>query len=236
MAEVTEVVAPVPRRESWTKAGPVVSHLDETEITALEERTTATSADPSPLGLWALATGTWILGTVFGGAFPSSAFMGTFPVLLIFAGIAQFIAGLFAFRRTNVLWATAFCCLGSLYVTTAVFFLLAAGQAFPNAGDATIMQGFLLESFAFISLALAVAALPTNLAVFSVFACLTVGYALTGIPFLNGNYDVAGWAIIRDIGGWFLVAAGFFAFYTGMAIVVNSIWNRTVVPLGGVVH
>ncbi len=233
---MTEVVAPLPRRESWTKAGPVVSHMDETEITALEERTTATSADPSPLGLWALATGTWILGTVFGGAFPSSAFMGTVPALLIFAGLAQFIAGLFAFRRTNVLWATAFCSFGALYVATSLFFIMSANQGFPNGGDATILQGFFLESFAFIALALAIAALPTNLAVFSVFACLTVGYALTGIPFLKGNYDAAGWTIIRDIGGWFLVAAGFFAYYTGMAVVVNSIWNRTVMPLGGEAH
>ncbi len=230
---MADVVAPLPRRENWTKAGPIISHLEETEITAIEERASATVADPTPLGLWALATGTWIAGTVFGGAFPSTSLIGVMPALLIFAGIAQFIAGLFAFRRTNVLMATAFCCFGSLYVTTAVFLMLQASGNFTNPGDIVILQGFLWESFAFIALALAAAALPTNLAIFSVFACLAVGYALTGIPFLSTAYNTSGWAIIHDIGGWFLVAAGFFAYYTGMAIVVNSIWNRTMLPLFG---
>jgi succinate-acetate transporter protein len=32
---------------------------------------------------------------------------------------------------------------------------------------------------------------------------------------------------------WFLVASAFFASYTGAAVVVNSTWKRTVLPIGG---
>jgi len=38
---------------------------------------------------------------------------------------------------------------------------------------------------------------------------------------------------IGNIGGWFLVASAFFAYYTGMALVVNSSWKRTIFPIGG---
>ena len=48
-------------RETWTKAGPVVTRMPDDEVLALEERTMATVGDPSPMGLWAFATGTWIV-------------------------------------------------------------------------------------------------------------------------------------------------------------------------------
>jgi len=112
-------VTPLPKRESWTKSGPVVSHLPQDEIEFLEERATATIAAPAPLGLWDFATGTWITGTVIAGMFPPTALTATIPVLLIFAGLTQFIAGLFAFRRANVLSATAFCSFGAFNVLTA---------------------------------------------------------------------------------------------------------------------
>ena len=60
-------------------------------------------ADPGPLGLWAFATGTWIAGAAIGGAFPEDAFATTIPIILIFAGLVQFIAGLLEYRRTNML-------------------------------------------------------------------------------------------------------------------------------------
>lgn len=89
------------RRENWTKSGPVVSHLPGEEIESLEERAAATIADPTSLGLWGFATGTWVIGTVLAGVFPASALTATIPVLVVFAGLAQFIAGLFAYRRAS---------------------------------------------------------------------------------------------------------------------------------------
>jgi succinate-acetate transporter protein len=107
-------------QENWTRSGPVVSRLPHDEIEALEDRAAATIADPAPLGSWGFATGTWITGTVIAGVFPVNAFTATIPVLLVFAGFSQFTAGLFAFRRANILAATAFCSFGSFNVLTAL--------------------------------------------------------------------------------------------------------------------
>jgi succinate-acetate transporter protein len=230
---MAETVTQLRRRETWTKGGPVVSTLEGSEIAAIEDRAAAAIADPAPLGLWAFATGTWILGTVIGGAFPESTTKAAAPVLLIFAGLAQFIAGLFAFRRTNVLAATAFTCFGSFNVTAAVIFGLQAGKVLGTNGNDVVLEGFLLESFAFIAFALMVAAARMNLALVAVLGTLGVGYALSGIPDLVNSVNGSGWAILRDIGGWFLVASALFAYYAGMALVVNSIWSQTVLPLGG---
>lgn len=228
MAEASNLL----KHESWTKSGPVVSRLPDEEIESLENRAVATVADPAPLGLWAFATGTWITGTVLAGVFPAGALTATIPVLLVFAGFGQFIAGLFAFRRANVLAATAFCSFGSFNVLTALFFALQARGVLAATGDPMVLQGLVLLSFGFIAFALTLAALPTNAALVLTLGLLAVGYVLTGIAALGGVTGT-GKTIVAGLGGWFLVASAFFAYYTGMALVVNSSWCRTVLPIGG---
>lgn len=224
----TNTVLQLPKHESWTKAGPVVSHMDETEISILGERAVASIADPSALGLWGFATGTWMTGTIIAGLFPESAFTAVVPVLLVFAGLTQFIAGLFAFRRVNILAATAFCAFGAFNITTAFVFSLQAAGTLAASGAPVVLQGFLLESFGFIALALTVAALRTNAALVLVLGTLCVGYVLAGVHNLYSGLTTAG-----EVGGWFLIASAALAFYTGAALVVNSAWNRTVLPIGG---
>ena len=230
---MANTVVNLQKRNNWTKGGPVVSHLNDDEISMLEERASATIADSSSLGLFGFATGTWMTATVLAGVFPASALTAPIPVLLVFAGLTQFIAGLFAFRRTNVLAATAFCSFGAFNVTTATVFAMQAHGTLATTGAPIVLQGFLLESFGFIAFALTMAALRTNAALVIVLGTLSVGYFLSGIPNLANAVGTPGWSVVQSIGAWFLVASAFFAFYTGMALVVNSTWNATVLPLGG---
>ena len=254
-------------RETWTKAGPVVTRMPDDEVLALEERAMATVGDPSTMGLWAFATGTWIIGTVIGGAFgaPAAAtaqaggtaaaaavaatvpgqliplgttvfspFSAVVPVLLFFTGIAQFIAGLFAYRRASPLMATAFCCFGAFAVSAAFAFLMQAWGYLPTpmSGHAQVLLGFLYESFGFIAFALALAAMGINTATVGWLGTLCVGFALAGIPNLAA-VQTGGWMVIGNIGGWFMVASAAFAYYLGMALIVNSSSRRVVMPIGG---
>ncbi len=188
------------------------------------------------------------MGTVIGGAFgaPAAAmaqaggapvvnlFTGVVPVMLFFTGIAQFIAGLFAYRRASPLMATAFCCFGAFAVSAAFAFLLQAWGLLPTpmSGSAQVLLGFLYESFGFIAFALAVAAMGMNSTAVAWLGTLCIGFVLAGIPNL-ANAQTGGWMVLGNIGGWFLVASAFFAYYLGMAIVVNSCSMRPVMPIGG---
>ncbi len=223
----------IARHASWTKAGPVVSRLPDDEIQVLEERAVATVADASTLGLFGFATGTWMIATVMGGLLPADGLAGSAPVLLIFAGLAQFIAGLFAYRRAHALAGTAFCCFGAFNVTIAMTFLFQGAALVPTTPAASLLLGFLLISFGFIALALAAAALRVNAALVAVFGLLCVGYVLTGIPHLSAPAPTGGPGIVALIGSCFLLASALCAYYAGAALIVNSTWNRTVLPLGG---
>lgn len=226
-------VAHIHEHERWSQSGPVTTTIEDEQLSIMAQRSMATVGAPEPMGLWAFATGTWIVGLVLAGAMPASTAPATIPVLLVFAGIAQFIAGLFAYRRASILASTAFCSFGSFNVATAVFFAMQAGGVLPTTGNALVIQGCLLESFALIAFTLSLGAMQKNWATTAFLVALGIGYALTGISYLTGTIGAGAPGVIGSIGGWFLVASAFFAWYTGAAIIANSMWERTILPLGG---
>jgi succinate-acetate transporter protein len=222
------------RHLEWIKAGPVDTGLTAEEIDALEERSTATVAEPATLGLWGFATGTWITGSVIAGVFPTSALAGAAAVLIVFAGIGQFIAGLYALRRANALAGTAFTCFGSFNVTSGFVFLLQAIKLLPTTGPALNLEGYLLISFGFIALGLTLAALRTSVALVGVLASLAVGYILSGIAAVTGAFGLPGaMEEVGHVGGYALIFSAGVAYYTGLAMVVNSAWTRWAIPIWG---
>jgi succinate-acetate transporter protein len=138
---------------------------------------------------------------VIAEVFPVNAFTATIPMLLVFAGFSQFIAGLFALRRANILAATAFWSFGSINVLTALLFGLEAIGKLNMTGDPTVLQGFVLESFGFIALALTIAALRTNAALVLTLALLTAGYVLAGIPNVTNSVGHGAFGTVGNIGG-----------------------------------
>jgi succinate-acetate transporter protein len=239
MAEIAEIrdYPAMAKHESWTKAGPVVSHMPDSTLETLEERAVATIGDSSPLGLWGFATGTWISAVVVGGLLPFGDMGAVAPIVLLFAGIAQFIAGLYAYRRVNALLANAFCCFGSFNTVLGVVVLLEAAQMVPAAQGTNLVLGFFFESFGFIAFALGLGALRTNVATVGMLTALAIGYILAGIPFLDGTFTAAASGsavgIVGLIGACFLFVSSLLAYYTGAAMLVNSTWKRNVLPILG---
>lgn len=94
------------------------------------------------------------------------------------------------------------------------------------------MQGILFEVFAYLSLTLMIGAFKLNAALVLTLACTAIGFGLAGVAVLvhpaNGFWDEIG-----RIGGDFMIASAAFAFYGGSAIIVNTAWRRTLVPIGG---
>lgn len=176
--------------------------------------------------------------TVLGGYLPASYGLAVAPTLLFFAGLPQFIAGLYAFRRAHTLDSTAFTCFGAFNFIVGVMLLLTATGTIHTGGGFHEMLGFLLESFAFISFGLAAATLRRNIALLLVLLFLGFGYALSGIAqflVLPATGGGAGAALggVAAAGGACLLASSFFAYYLGLALLVNSSWHRKVLPILG---
>lgn len=117
-------------------------------------------AEPAPLGLLGFATGTIAIGYVLSGFTPAtaSAQVATASVLLIFAGITQLLAGMWAFRKGNTFAATAFGAYGANNMVVAVFFLMTAIGVFAKNFSTNVVLSIELFCFAYISLMLTAAA------------------------------------------------------------------------------
>lgn len=211
--------------ESWTNAGPVVTHMPDDRVYEVQEVAEASIGDPTPMGLWGFAVGTLLVAIPIAGQVPLTAVQATLPTLLIFAGLGQFIAGLIAYRKGNTFAATAMCCFGANNVVVAAFYLFIGAGVFPKNAETLRMLGIDLIAFGYIALILMFAAFRYNVALVLTLLALWPGYALVGI----GN--VGGGTVVAQVGAWFLIVSAGFAFYTAGALALNSAFRRTIMPL-----
>jgi succinate-acetate transporter protein len=211
----------------WTKTGPVAVSKPAADVQRLQETQDVTIAEPAPLGLFGFAAGTIAIAYVLSGFTTGPAQIGTAPVLLVFAGIAQFIAGLWGFRKANTFAATAFCAYGANNTVVATFFLLRATGVIPENFATDVTLAIELFSFAYISLMLGIAALKLNPVFVAILWTLVPGFTLSGLGTIGTG------EIIGHVGGYWLMASALLAFYAAGAVVVNSLHGREVLPLFG---
>ena len=215
-----------PPQRQWTEGGPVKNIIESTEVQRQEATSEARIGDPGAMGLFGFCVGTVVVAWVLSGwaAMPASL-VAAVPSLLVFAGIGQFIAGLYAFSRANSWAGTAMCAFGANNVIIAMFVWMQVGGLIPRTGSNMLLLAVDLFCMGYISLALMIGALRINLPYALATGCLVIGYTLPGIQFLGAARELG------ILGGYFLLAASFFAFYAATAIVVNSSWKTEVVPM-----
>jgi hypothetical protein len=213
--------------QRWTKAGPIAGPLPSTEVELLQERQEITAAEPAPLGLLGFATGTIAIGYVLSGFVAKSAEIGTISVLLIFAGMTQFVAGMWAYRKGNTFAATTFGSYGANNMVVAVFLLMTAAGLLPKTFGLNVTLSIELFCFAYISLMLAAAAVKLNPVFVAILLALVPGFSLAALGLIGEP------AVIGNIGGYFLILSALLAFYAGSALVINATHGRTVLPLFG---
>ncbi|GAA4812782.1 acetate uptake transporter [Actinomycetospora chlora] len=186
-------------------------------------------ADPGPLGLAAFALTTFVLSLFNAGLAPEALEPIVLPLALFYGGIAQFLAGMWEFRKGNTFGATAFSSYGAFWLAFAAYVqfiepkLEASGVTETDVKTAT---GIFLVGWALFTLYMLVASLRTTGALVGVFATLFLTFALLAIG------DLAGASTIATIGGFVGILSALIAWYASAAVVTNATWGRTVLPVG----
>ncbi len=215
--------------EHWTHTGPVHAPEDipRDQIALEEVRAAATVGDAAPLGLLGFATGTFTLSAIATGLFSPSTIPYAVPVVLIFAGLAQFIAGMWSFRRGDTLAATAFGSFGAFNVTFSIYELLIRPATIAGTPAAAPIVGIWIACFSYISLMLFAGALRRSAMLSLVLLALAATYG-----FLAADIFVGGGTILMNIAGWCGIVSSILAFYCATAMVINSESQAPVLPLG----
>jgi succinate-acetate transporter protein len=184
-------------------------------------------APPSVLGLFGFAGATFIVAAQLAGWYGNaSSPQFLFPFAAIFGGLAQFIAGMWAYRARDAVATAMHGMWGSFWMAYGILFLLVAVGALTVPSGKFSELGFWFLALSAITIFGTMAALADNLALVAVLGTLAVGAALLAVHYLTG---ISTWG---KAGGWVLIASAILATYTAAAMMMESSFGRVVLPLG----
>jgi hypothetical protein len=142
---------------------------------------------------------------------------------LAYGGIAQLLAGMWEFRTGNTFGAVAFSSFGAFWIS--YWLLVTFGvDSIPEA-DAGHAIGLYLWAWAIFTTYMFVASLRTTAAVALVFLLLATTFILLAAGEVGANRTVTNW------GGYVGLATAAAAWYASFAVVTNSTFGRTVLPV-----
>jgi succinate-acetate transporter protein len=184
-------------------------------------------AAPSILGLFGFAGATFIVAAHMAGWYgDDGSAQYLFPFAATFGGLAQFAAGMWAYRARDGVATAMHGMWGAFWIAYGLLQLLGATGAIELPTGTFPELGYWFIALAVITGLGTIAALGENLGITAVLGVLTVGSAFAAVAFLSGSTT---W---EQVAGWVLVAAAAIAAYVGGAMMIAGAWGRTVLPLG----
>lgn len=203
---------------------------------AWEERTRVfltPVAPPSILGLFGFAGATFVVSAYLAGWFGTTDTpLYLAPFCLVFGGVAQFAAGMFAYRARDGLATAMHGMWGSFWIAFGILNVLGATGALALDGSTFFDAfGYWFFALAAITACGALAALAESIGLFSVLATLATGSAFLAIGYLTSALPEAGhgWLLA---GGWVLVASAILATYVATAMMMEGTFGQVVLPVG----
>jgi uncharacterized protein len=188
-------------------------------------------AAPSILGLYGFAGSTFIVAANLAhwyGTPETSLFL--FQFAAFFGGLAQFLAGMWAFRARDAIATAMHGMWGAFWMGWGLLNLLfATGTLKITDPNFLPAFGYWFFALALITLMGAIAATAENLALASVLHTLWIGSGLLTIGFLVAHNIESVWVII---GGWVLLLSALCAWYTASALMFEGVFGRGVLPVG----
>jgi succinate-acetate transporter protein len=179
-------------------------------------------ANPAPLGLAAFAMTTFVLSMFNANLVDEKGTPVVLGLALAYGGIVQLVAGIWEFRTGNTFGAVAFCSYGAFWISFWALNVFYAKQIGGNVGHAV---GVYLWAWAIFTAYMTVAALRVSAAVLAVFVLLTATFVLLAIGAVGPHTTVTHW------GGYVGLATAAAAWYASFAVVTNSTFGRTVLPV-----
>jgi len=187
------------------------------------------TAAPSVLGLFGFFAATLAVGSNMAGWWGNDVTSGHYlaPLAIFFGGVAQFSAGMFAYRARDALATAMHGIWGAFWLAWGLYQLLvASGSIAGVSGFYFPAMGFWFIALAMITLSGALAGLARSLGLFAVLAPLATGSGFAAAAYVGG-YDTP-----LRVAGWLFVFAAGFAWYAATAMMLENSFGRVILPVG----
>jgi len=184
-------------------------------------------ADPAPIGLFGLAMVTLVASSAKLGFTSETALI--IPWAIFLGALAQFYACIQDAKRNNLFGATAFGGYAFFWFAVAMSWMIQAGVFGETlAANADPKQlGVAFVGYLIFSLYMTVGSLATNKVLLLIF--IFIDFLFIGLSF--STLGVAP-ELFHGIAAWSELAIALLGFYGSGAIVINTQFGRTVLPLG----
>lgn len=183
-----------------------------------------TLSNPAPLGLMGFGMTTILLNIHNAGFYPLDTMI--LAMGIFYGGIAQIIAGIMEFKKGNTFGTTAFTSYG-LFWMTLVFLLVLPEMGWWKVKQNSLSFSWYLFMWGLFTGGMFIGTLKLNRALQVIFGALTILFWLLALHHATGS------AAIGRLAGWEGIFTGLAAFYASIAQVLNEVYGKTVLPIGG---
>jgi uncharacterized protein len=184
-------------------------------------------AAPSILGLYGFAGATFMVASNLAGWWGNgTSAVYLFPFAAFFGGMAQFLAGMWAYRARDGLATAMHGTWGSFWLGYGLLFLLVATHALTVPTGAFVALGYWFIVLAAVTWAGAAAAFYESAGLTGVLTLLAAGSTFAAIGYTLGE----SWALTTA--GWLFVFSAIVAWYVATAMMLQSVRGEAVLPLG----
>src|SRR5450631_379165 len=182
------------------------------------------TANPAPLGLCAFGMTTVLLNFHNAGFFEMNSMI--LAMGIFYGGLAQVIAGIIEARKNNTFGLTAFTSYGFFWLSLVGLIVLPklGWIAAPSTGA---MVAY-LSVWGLFTFLLFFGTLKLNRALQFVFASLTILFILLAVGDCTENSS------IKHLAGYEGIVCGASAIYAGVAVLLNEVHGKIVLPIGTV--
>jgi len=184
-------------------------------------------AAPSILGLYGFAAATFMVAAHIAHWYGSSnTELYLAPFAAVFGGLAQFLAGMWAFKARDALATAMHGMWGAFWIAYGILNLLFASGDLARPQGAFPALGFWFIGLAAITWVGTATATAESKGLTSVLAFLALGSTLFAIGQIAGNNK------IDILAGWSFIISAVLAWYVASAIMLQSAFGKEVWPLG----
>jgi succinate-acetate transporter protein len=184
-------------------------------------------AAPSILGLYGFAGATFIVASNLAGWWGTgTSAQYLFPFAAFFGGMAQLLAGMWAYRARDGLATAMHGTWGAFWLAYGLLNLLVAIGVLTVPTGAFVALGYWFIVLAAITWAGAAAALYESVALTAVLTLLAAGSTFAAIGYTLDQH----WA--ETSAGWLFVCSAVVAWYVATAMMLQGVRGKVVLPVG----
>lgn len=178
--------------------------------------------DPFPLGLASFGISALVLASVMSGIIDAAATPAVLSLALALGFLTEIVAGIIHFQRGETFAGLVFTAYAGFWLSYALLVQFYGPQV---TADAAAITGMYLLAWAIFSTYMLLAALRTNLTTIVIFSLLVVVFYAAAFGAFASNAGLGHFA------GYVLILDAAVALYASAAIIVNTTWERTVLPV-----